>query len=162
MSDTSEIAMMTPEANTEALPMTPEVPLRRTELAPVSAIRKRRGDRPQIEVARAAGISQAFLSELEGGRKRLTPGTAQKLAPVLGIEPKQLMVAERGVNLERVARMVRVDPQPLLAAAQRLIDMLPPGKTGDDIIDVIAGIAQREDAGDHAAGPALLDGREGA
>ncbi len=102
------------------------------------------------------------MSELEGGRKRLTPGTAQKLAPVLGIEPKQLMVAERGVNLERVARMVRVDPQPLLAAAQRLIDMLPPGKTGDDIIDVIAGIAQREDAGDHAAGPALLDGREGA
>lgn len=112
------------------------------ELVPVGAIKEKRGDRSQIQIARAAGMSQGFLSELECGRKRLTLGTAQKLAPVLGTTPDQLMLAERWVKLHRAAQKGRVDYQVLLAEAKRLAEMLPIGEIGDEIIDALIGIAR--------------------
>ncbi len=142
MSDTLKMTMVTSVDGAEPLPMPLEESMRWTKPVPVSAIKESRGDRSQREIARAAGLSQAFVSELESGRKRLTPGTAQKLAPVLGTTPDQLMRAECEVNLERVARMVRVDPQLLLAEAERLAEIVPGREIGDAIIDALVKIAR--------------------
>jgi len=136
------MAMMTPVDSTEALPMPPEETARRTGHVPTSVIRERRGHRSQTEIAQAAGISQAFLSDLERGRKRLTPATAQKLAPVLGTMPDQLIVAEHWVKLKRAALKGGADPLPIVAVARSLAEMLPSGRVGDDLVDALVAIVR--------------------
>lgn len=122
--------------------MSPEEPARRTELVSVSAIRERRGDRSQIQIARAAGISQGFLSELEGGQKRLTLRMAQRLAPVLGTTAHELLLAEHLAKLSRAAQKGQVDLPPLLNEAERLAKILPGGEVGDAIVDALIGIVR--------------------
>ena len=122
--------------------MPPEESARRTEHVSTSVIRERRGNRSQTEIAQAAGISQAFLSELEGGLKRLTSGTARKLAPVLGTMPDQLIVAEHWVKLERAARKAGVDPLSMLALTKTLAEMLPDGLVGDDLVEALVAIVR--------------------
>jgi transcriptional regulator with XRE-family HTH domain len=124
--------------------MPPEESALRTEHVPTSAIRERRGQCSQTEIAQAAGISQGFLSELESGRKRLTPATAQQLAPVLGTMPDQLIVAEHWVTLKRAAGKGGADPQAMLAVAKTLAEMLPSGRVGDDLIDALLGIIRKQ------------------
>ena len=140
MRDTSNMAMMTPLDGAEALPMPPEESTHQTEHIPSSVIRERRGHRSQTEIAKAAGISQGFLSELERGRKQLTLATAQKLAPVLGTMPDQLIVAEHWVELKRAAQKGGAAPLSLLAVAKTLAEMLPSGRAGDDLVDALVGI----------------------
>jgi plasmid maintenance system antidote protein VapI len=82
------------------------------------------------------------LSELERGRKRLTPDTAQKLAPVLGTMPDQLIGAEHWVKLERAAWKGGADPQSMLAVAKTLAEMLPSGRVGDDLVDALVAIVR--------------------
>jgi len=45
----------------------------------------------QAAVAERMGISQAALSQMESGEKRLRKATIQKLATALGVQPEQLM-----------------------------------------------------------------------
>ena len=74
---------------------------------PTSPIRARRGRRSQVEIAQMAGISQGFVSDLESGKKRLTPEVARRLAPALGTTADQLVVAEhlaKNIALEDVYR----------------------------------------------------------
>ena len=89
-----------------------------------------------------AGISQGFLSELESGQKRLTPGVAQSLAPALGTTADQLVLSEHLAQLNRAAQKGGIDPQPLLAEAQRLAEILPDGEVGDAIVDALVGIVR--------------------
>lgn len=60
------------------------------EMSAGEVIAEHRGEMSQSELARRAGISQPFVNQLEHGRRRLTVGTAYKLAIALGIEPREL------------------------------------------------------------------------
>jgi transcriptional regulator with XRE-family HTH domain len=144
MRDNPNMAMLTPVDGAEALPMPPDEPAWEAQPILASALKESRGDRSQSEVAQAAGISQGFLSELERGRKRLTPGTAGKLAPVLGIMPDQLIVAEHWVKLQRAAREGGADPKSMLAATKTLAEMLPSGRVGDDLVDALVAIVREK------------------
>jgi DNA-binding XRE family transcriptional regulator len=78
--------MLTPEVGMKPLlQVSADVPEWESKHIPDSAPKSRRGSRSQSEIARAAGISQGFLSELECGHKRPTSGVAQKLASALGM-----------------------------------------------------------------------------
>ena len=134
--------MTTPNVGTKIPQMSPDECAWETQSIPASAIRERRGDRSQNEIARAAGISQGFLSELESGQKHLTPGVAQKLAPRLGMSANQLVLAEYLANLNQVAQKGNTDLQPLLAEAERLTEMLPGGEIGGAIMDAIVNIVR--------------------
>jgi transcriptional regulator with XRE-family HTH domain len=142
MSDTSKMAMGPSVDRVQRLPTPLEESVRRTESVPASALKELRGNRSQIEIARAAGISQPFLSELERGRKGLTRSTAQKLAAALETTPDHLMLAERHATLNRAAHKGRVDPKPLLGMAERLAEVLPSGKIGDAIVGALIGIVR--------------------
>jgi transcriptional regulator with XRE-family HTH domain len=104
---------------------------------PPSALKVLRGTRRQEEVARAAGISQPYISELETGAKPLTPRMAQRLAPVLGCSASELETAERIASLKRMADGGRLDPEPLFRAIKALNDELPEDETGDALIDAL-------------------------
>ncbi len=45
----------------------------------------------QPELARRAGVSQSFLSQLEHGKHQGGPGTVSKLAEALGVDPSKLL-----------------------------------------------------------------------
>lgn len=45
----------------------------------------------QTELARAAGVSQPFMSDLENNRRGARPETFQKIADFLGVEVIDLM-----------------------------------------------------------------------
>jgi transcriptional regulator with XRE-family HTH domain len=48
----------------------------------------------QRDLARAIGSIQATISELERGRRKAQPRTVRKLAEVLGVEPRELVVGD--------------------------------------------------------------------
>ncbi len=48
----------------------------------------------QQDVERMTGVSQATLSDLEGGKRGARASTLRKLAEVLGVEPKELIKEE--------------------------------------------------------------------
>ena len=54
------------------------------------ALREARG-LLQREVARAAGVTQAYVSHLERGRVGASPATLRRLAAVLGVDPDELL-----------------------------------------------------------------------
>jgi hypothetical protein len=62
---------------------------------PTSAIRDMRGSRSQRSVALERGTSQALISELEVGTRKLTLKAAGRLAPALSATLEQLMAAEQ-------------------------------------------------------------------
>lgn len=45
----------------------------------------------QVEVAQAAGITQAALSQMESGEKALRKATREKLAHAMGLSPEQVV-----------------------------------------------------------------------
>ena len=59
-------------------------------------LRKLRRERAlsQQDVERVTGVSQATLSDLEGGKRDARASTLRKLAEALGVEPKELMKEE--------------------------------------------------------------------
>ncbi len=83
----------------EALGVEPSELTRRMSEVPAGS--KRRGSllrelrlasgMSQPELARRAGISQSFLSQLELGRHEAGPGTVRKLAEALGVDPSELV-----------------------------------------------------------------------
>jgi transcriptional regulator with XRE-family HTH domain len=110
------------------------------EFVASSPVKDRRGTLSQVQLAQAAGISQAFLSELETGRKRLTPATAEKLAPPLGTTPAQLLLDEQLATLNRVAQQGNIDPRMLLDEAERFDEILPNGEIGEAILAAVMAI----------------------
>jgi len=52
----------------------------------------------QEEMAEKLGISIPFLSDVENGRKWVSPATLVKLADVLGIEPHELFKPEQDLS----------------------------------------------------------------
>jgi hypothetical protein len=142
MSDTSKMAMGPSVDRVQRLPTPLEESVQRTESVPASAIRKWRGGRLQREVARAAGISQGFLSELGCGQKGLTPGVARRLAPVLGTTVPQLVLGEHLARLNRAAQKGHIDLQPLLVEVEKLTEILPSGQVGEAIMDAIVRIVR--------------------
>jgi transcriptional regulator with XRE-family HTH domain len=142
MEDASNTVMMAPDAGTKMLQLSSDEPEWKLGALPTCTLNVMRGNRSQVAIARAAGISQGFLSELESGRKRLTPSVARRLEPVLGMPANQLLLAELFTSLNRAAQKGRIDLQPLLAEAERLAEILPQGEIGDAIIDAIFRIAR--------------------
>ncbi len=59
-------------------------------------LRKLRRERAlsQQDLERVTGLSQATLSDLEGGKRGARASTLRKLAEALGVEPKELMKEE--------------------------------------------------------------------
>jgi transcriptional regulator with XRE-family HTH domain len=121
-----------------------EEPGERDRPIAASAIRAWRGNRSQVEIAQEAGVSQGYLSELEGGLKPLTPGVARRLAPALGIMAGELLLAEHLAKLQRAAQKGRIDLQPLLAEAERLVEIIPRGEVGDAIVDALIGVVREQ------------------
>ena len=56
---------------------------------PTSALKALRGSRRQADIALKRRVSQVHISELEVGKKSLTPRVSAKLVPVLGSEAKE-------------------------------------------------------------------------
>jgi transcriptional regulator with XRE-family HTH domain len=121
-----------------------EEPGERDRPIAASAIRAWRADRAQVEIAQEAGVSQGYLSELESGLKPLTPGVARRLAPALGIMAGELLLAENLAKLQRAAQKGRIDLQPLLAEAERLVEIIPRGEVGDAIVDALIGVVREQ------------------
>ena len=48
----------------------------------------------QQDVTRIAGVAQATLSDLEGGKRGARASTLRKLAEALAVEPRELMKEE--------------------------------------------------------------------
>ena len=117
-----------------------EEPGKRDRPIATSAIRARRGERSQVEIAQEAGVSQGYLSELESGLKPLTPGVARRLAPALGSTADEILLSAHLAKLHQAAQKGRIDIQPLLAEAERLTKVLPSGEIGDAVIDALVGI----------------------
>lgn len=46
-------------------------------------------------MASMSQVSQGYISEVESGKKRLSPAAAEKIAPVLGLEPGKLLTGVR-------------------------------------------------------------------
>ncbi len=118
-----------------------EVPARRDSI-PQSAIQALRRNRSQVKMAAKADLSQGYLSELESGRKRLTPDVAARLGPALGVTPEQLIVLEHLTKLNRMAERGELDPAPLLAKVERLAHILPDGEAGAVITDTLLEIVR--------------------
>ncbi|MDP9476314.1 MAG: helix-turn-helix domain-containing protein [Actinomycetota bacterium] len=110
---------------------------------PTSAIRDLRGDRPQSEVALKSGVSQAMISELEAGRKQLTPGTAARLAPALGVTPAELELAEQVSTLQRLAIKGTMDPARILDAIQEIAFSLPDDEVSDRLVDALLAVLRQ-------------------
>jgi transcriptional regulator with XRE-family HTH domain len=119
-----------------------EEPGERDRPIAASAIRAWRGNSSQVEIAQEAGVSQGYLSALESGLKSLTPGVARRLAPALGIIAGELLLAEHLAKLQRAAHKGRIDLQPLLTEAERLVEILPGGEVGDAIGDALIGVVR--------------------
>ena len=77
--------------------------LKPTDLIPIEVVKARRKGQSLlrawrkdrgltlVELAKASGLSQAFLSLLENGRKEATTTTLKKLAAALKVEPGDLI-----------------------------------------------------------------------
>lgn len=72
-----------------------------------SALKELRGQMTQQELAAEAGVSQALVSDIEGGRKALTRPVAEEIAGVLGVPPGALEVA---VRLGRLKQLLEAEP----------------------------------------------------
>lgn len=56
----------------------------------------------QSELSEKAGVRQATISQLEGGkRQRVDLGILERLAKVLGVEPGELLERERATKSKR-------------------------------------------------------------
>ncbi len=94
----------------------------------------------QLRLANEAGVSQGYLSEVESGKKPLTPAVAEKVAPVLGVTAAELEAAEQMSLLHRMALKGAVDPQRLLDAVTDLSSSLPDGEVSDALVDALLGV----------------------
>ncbi len=110
---------------------------------PTSAIRDLRGKRPQSQIALKSGVSQAMISELEAGRKQLTPGTAKKLAPALGVSAAELEIAEQVSTLQRLATKGALDPRQILAAIEEIAFSLPDDEVSDRLVDALLAVMKQ-------------------
>jgi transcriptional regulator with XRE-family HTH domain len=132
--------MTIPVGSLGSIEMPRQQSARPREFVANSVVKEMRGALSQIQIAQAAGISQAFLSELETSHKRLTVATAQKLAPALGTTPAQLLLDEQLATLNRVAQQGNMDPQTLLEEAERLDEILPNGEISEAIFAALMAI----------------------
>lgn len=104
------------------------------EGVPMSAVRDLRGKRPQTVIAAKSGFSQALISDIEKGRKKLTPEVAESLGPALGVDPDELLAAERIGELKRAATEGKIDAHQLLDAILELDAAVPEGRYADELI----------------------------
>jgi transcriptional regulator with XRE-family HTH domain len=131
---------------------------------PTSALKSLRGSRHQLEIARASGVSQGHISEIEAGKKALTPAVAAKLAPTLGCTPDALMTAHRVASLQKMALKGVLDPEPLFRAVQDLAWSLPDSDLSDSLIEVLLGVLKEamEHYDEHERAVARVSTKSGA
>jgi plasmid maintenance system antidote protein VapI len=104
---------------------------------PASSIKSLRGSRRQADVALKANISQQHLSRLEYGTRDLTPETAVKLGPALGVSPTELWVSEQTARLNKLALKGEVSPHLLLEAILELAKATPDTEVGDALVSAL-------------------------
>lgn len=110
---------------------------------PTSAIKALRGSRSQGSIADPAGYSQAYISELETGRRQLTLKAALKLAGPLGTTAEQLMTAEAIARLQRAALKGALDPQRLLDSIMDLAFSLPGDEVAEDVVEALVQVLKK-------------------
>lgn len=120
-------------------------PPRLDERVPVSAVKTlREGQgRHQMDVARISGVSQGYISEVESGKKSLSPEMAAKLGPALGVTADQLQVAEQVGTLQRLAVKGKLAPDRLLETILELAHVLPDGQVSDDLVDAFLRVLKK-------------------
>lgn len=133
-----------PSRRLEALQQLLDTPSKgRAEDIPSSAVKSFRGNQTQVQVAMKAGISQEMLSAIETGSRELTETTAKKLAPVLGVKAKDLMIAERVGSMKRAAMKGQLSPERLLDAILVLDQELPESGAADELLDAMVDVLKR-------------------
>jgi transcriptional regulator with XRE-family HTH domain len=122
-----------------------EQPNSRTGPPPTSAVRDFRKARglTQEQLARAAGITQVHVSDVERGRRRLTPKVAMKLARPLQTTPEDLQWAEYFSSLQRAAVKGTLDPHVLLETILKLSDALPESDVADNLMDALTDVLKK-------------------
>lgn len=82
-------------------------------------------DLEQVALASIAGTSQSYISDIESGRRPMTPSFAMKTGAVLGVDPVALLSAH---ELEKVVRKAEAgDPaakNEALVLARRLLELV--------------------------------------
>ncbi len=111
--------------------------------APDNLLRHLRGQSHQTEIAAKGLISQGYYSELESGKKPLTPAVAERLAPVLGVTASELIVSGQLVSLKAMADRGGLEPQRMLDAIQELSWSLPEGQVSDDLVEALLAVLKR-------------------
>lgn len=110
---------------------------------PENAVRDLRGKRHQSEVAIKSGLSQQMISEIERGTRHLTPEVAQKLAPALGVDSQQLLLAHQIGVLNKAALKGAVDPNRLVEAVMALAETLPDDDISDQLVDALVEVLRK-------------------
>lgn len=93
----------------------------------------------QVTFARRIGAAQSLVSDVENGRRDMTPGFAMKAAPALGVNPVLLLA---GHEYEKVAQKAEENdpaaPREALALAEKLLEILEePGALDEEVADEV-------------------------
>ena len=117
----------------------------RTGPPPTSAVRDAREAMGlnQLELARRAGISQAYLSEIETGKVALKSETAYKLAPALKADPAELEFAESLSSLQRAAMRGTLDPRLLVETIMEFSAHAPDSEVAENLTDALLQVLKK-------------------
>ncbi len=107
---------------------------------PESSIKSLRGGRPQAEIAAKSGVGQAYLSQLEAGKRDLTPEMAMRLAPSLGVSGTELWTSEQISMLRRASLKGEISPHMLLEAILELAKSTPDSELGDSLMEALMAV----------------------
>lgn len=110
---------------------------------PTSAVRDLRGRRSQEEIALKAGLGQAYLSQIESGRRSLTKDVALKMAPALDVSADELLMAEEVSALQRQAVTGELDPRRVLDLILELAEQDEDDELAQDALDALLTVAKK-------------------
>lgn len=127
--------------------------LAKMPVSAVKAVREQRGMSQSELVARVAelatqmggeGVKQGVLSDLERGRRSLTPDMADQLGPALGIEADKLLAMDvlGDVKLTAMKSADDLDPHFLVELIEYLDAVLPENDDADELLTAFMELAQ--------------------
>ncbi len=96
-----------------------------------------------MRIAAKAKLSQAHISDLELGRRELTPAAAEKLGPALGVDPDRLMAADvlAGLKAMTVESPDDLDARLLVEIVEYLDGLLPANQFSDGLLETLLELA---------------------
>lgn len=91
---------------------------------PDRGLKNLRGGLRQADVAARAGVTQQQLSEVETGRRRITPALAERLGEALETDPGHLLAADALVRLKAATKSAEPDPDAMLQAMLEVDELI--------------------------------------